>query len=66
MYEKVNPNLDFAAREEQVIDFWKENRIFEKSVDNRAGAPEFSFYDGRRQPTASRISGIFSPAPSRT
>lgn len=50
MYEKVNPNLDFAAREEQVIDFWKENRIFEKSVDNRAGAPEFSFYDG--PPTA--------------
>lgn len=50
MYEKVNPNLDFAAREEQVIDFWKENRVFEKSVENRAGAPEFSFYDG--PPTA--------------
>ena len=50
MYEKVSPNLDFAAREQQVIDFWKENRIFEKSVAGREGGEEFSFYDG--PPTA--------------
>jgi isoleucyl-tRNA synthetase len=36
----------FAQREEQILDFWKKNKIFEKSISNRKNSPIFSFYDG--------------------
>ena len=32
--------------EEQILNFWKENDIFKKSIELREGAPYFSFYDG--------------------
>lgn len=50
MYKKVDNGLDFVAREKEVLDFWKENHIFEKSVEKNVGNPEFSFFDG--PPTA--------------
>ena len=50
MYEKVDSSLDFVPRELEVLSFWKENKIFEKSVEIREGAPIFSFFDG--PPTA--------------
>ncbi len=50
MYKKVDTSLNFVAREKEVIDFWKENRIFEKSVEKNEGGEEFSFFDG--PPTA--------------
>ena len=50
MYEKIDSNLDFQDRERKVLDFWREQNIFEKSVSNREGSPEFSFYEG--PPTA--------------
>lgn len=50
MYKKVDSGLDFCAREREVLEFWKENRIFEKSITKNEGKPEFSFYDG--PPTA--------------
>ena len=50
MYKKVDTSLDFAGREQQVIDFWKKNDIFRKSVEKNEGNKEFSFYDG--PPTA--------------
>ena len=36
----------FAKKEEKILDFWEMHRIFEKSLEQRAGAPLFSFYDG--------------------
>ena len=50
MYEKVSSNLDFVKREKEIEKFWKENRIFEKSVDSRKQCPNYTFYDG--PPTA--------------
>ncbi len=50
MYEKVSSNLDFVSREKAVLEFWKENKIFEKSIENREGHPTYTFYDG--PPTA--------------
>lgn len=50
MYEKVSPNLDFVAREKATLDFWKENKIFEKSIESRKDCPTYTFYDG--PPTA--------------
>ncbi len=46
-YKKVDPSLDFAGREAETVAFWKENRIFEKSIELREGKEEFTFYDGR-------------------
>ena len=50
MYKKVSTSLDFVEREKEIVEFWKENEIFEKSVDKNEGGEEFSFYDG--PPTA--------------
>ncbi len=50
MYEKVSSNFDFVTREKAVLDFWKENKIFEKSIEERKGCPTYTFYDG--PPTA--------------
>ncbi len=50
MYEKVSTDLNFVEREKEVIEFWKKNDIFKKSIKNREGHPTFMFYDG--PPTA--------------
>lgn len=50
MYNKVTTNLDFASREKDILDFWKKNDIFKKSIELREECPEFTFYDG--PPTA--------------
>ena len=50
VYEKVSPELNFVDREKQVEKFWKENDIFEKSIENRKEGETYTFYDG--PPTA--------------
>ncbi len=50
MYEKVSANLNFVEREKKTEAFWKENQIFEKSIDSRKEGETFTFYDG--PPTA--------------
>ncbi|MDE7306346.1 MAG: isoleucine--tRNA ligase [Clostridia bacterium] len=50
MYKKVDTSLNFVEREKEVISFWKENGVFEESIEKNAKGEEFSFYDG--PPTA--------------
>ena len=50
MYEKVSTDLNFVDREKKVEQFWKDNKIFEKSIDQREGSGVYTFYDG--PPTA--------------
>ena len=50
MYQKVDTNLNFVEREKKVEKFWEEHDIFEKSMKDREGCPEYTFYDG--PPTA--------------
>ncbi len=50
MYRKVSTELSFVDREKEVIDFWKEKDIFKKSMENREGCENFTFFDG--PPTA--------------
>ena len=50
MYNKVSPNLDFVEREKKTEKFWKDNDIFEKSMESRKQGPTYTFYDG--PPTA--------------
>lgn len=50
MYEKVSSDFDFVKREKEILDFWKENHIFEESLKIREDCPTYTFYDG--PPTA--------------
>ncbi|MDR3126397.1 MAG: isoleucine--tRNA ligase [Rickettsiales bacterium] len=45
-YPETTTKPDFPAIEREMLDFWNENKIFEKSVAQREGAEEFVFYDG--------------------
>ena len=50
MYQKVSTNLNFVEREKETCQFWKDNDIFKKSMENRKEGPTYTFYDG--PPTA--------------
>ena len=50
VYKKVSSDMNFLDREKKIEKFWKENDIFQKSLDIRDGAPTYTFYDG--PPTA--------------
>ena len=50
MYNKVDTTLNFVEREKKIGKFWRENNIFEKSIENRLGCESYTFYDG--PPTA--------------
>ncbi len=50
MYKKVDTGLNFVDREKEILQYWKENEIFERSTKMNEGNPEFTFYDG--PPTA--------------
>jgi len=56
MYEKVSTSLNFVDREKEVLEFWKKNNIFEKSIESREGGPTYTFYDG--PPTANGMPHI--------
>ncbi len=50
MYKKVSTDMNFVGREKEVEKFWDDNHIFEKSIEERKGCPDYIFYDG--PPTA--------------
>ena len=50
MYKKVPTNMDFVQREREVLQFWTDNDVFRKSMEEREGCPSYTFYDG--PPTA--------------
>ena len=62
-FEPVDPKVSLPALERDILEFWRENRIFEKSLEARDGAPEWVFYEG--PPTANGKPGIHH-AESRT
>ncbi len=50
MYNKVETNLNFVEREKKTEQFWKDNDIFQKSIEQRKDGEVYTFYDG--PPTA--------------
>ena len=50
MYKKVSTDLKFVDREKEVLEFWKENDVFKKSIDIRKNGEPYTFFDG--PPTA--------------
>ena len=45
-YNQVNPKQSFPKLEENILNFWNEEKIFEQSIENRKDSEEFNFYDG--------------------
>ncbi len=62
-FEPVDPNVDLPALEREILAFWKEARVFERTLEARRGAPPWVFYEG--PPTANGRPGIHH-AESRT
>lgn len=44
-FNKVNPRQSFPELEKEIINYWKENKTFEKSVETRNHCDEFNFFD---------------------
>ena len=61
MYKEVNPKVDFAKQEEEILSFWEENDIFKKSIENRKDAKEFVLFDGPPFATGLPHFGHFVP-----
>ena len=53
---KEYKSLNFAQIATEVLEFWKKDKIFERSISNRQGAPSFTFYEG--PPSANGTPGI--------
>ena len=56
MYQEFGKKFSFPELEEEILKFWKENKIFEKSLEIRQNSPRFVFYEG--PPTANGRPGI--------
>ncbi|MCZ4121571.1 isoleucine--tRNA ligase [Streptomyces sp. H39-S7] len=54
-YRQVPAQVDLPALEHEVLDFWSENKIFARSLDQSEGLPEWVFYEG--PPTANGMPG---------
>ena len=50
MFRKIGSEVNFPAMDKQVLEFWKEKGIFEKSLERRKDSPKFVYYEG--PPTA--------------
>ncbi len=55
-FKEISDKLKYSDLEHEVLEFWKKNQIFQKSVSERAGKPNFTFYEG--PPTANGRPGI--------
>ena len=56
MFKKVNSKIDFPQLEKDILRYWKEHKIFDKSVEVREGSKRYVFYEG--PPTANGSPGI--------
>ena len=50
LYNAVPAQVDLTAMEHDVLAFWRDNKVFARSVEQSAGRPEWVFYEG--PPTA--------------
>jgi isoleucyl-tRNA synthetase len=56
MFEPVDPRFDLVDLEHRVLAQWRDDDVFARSLERRAGAPEWVFYEG--PPTANGRPGI--------
>jgi isoleucyl-tRNA synthetase len=55
-FEPVDPKVSFPEVERRVLEFWREADVFRRSLEQRASAPEWVFYEG--PPTANGKPGL--------
>ena len=53
MFEPLPAQFNFPEAEERILAFWEQHGVFQKSLDQRRGAPRFVFYEG--PPTANGL-----------
>lgn len=46
MFPPVNPKVRFPELEKEILEFWRKERIFQRSIDERNKENSFTFYDG--------------------
>jgi len=56
VFSPVPPDIDFVALEQAELARWADHRVFERSIEQREGAPPWVFYEG--PPTANGIPGL--------
>ena len=56
MFSPVPPDIDFVGLEQAELARWATYRVFERSMEQRTGAPPWVFYEG--PPTANGIPGL--------
>lgn len=56
MFDAVQPGVTFPALEEKVLEFWRQQGTFQKSLAHREGQPTYVFYEG--PPTANGKPGV--------
>jgi isoleucyl-tRNA synthetase len=61
-FKTIPQNVSFTSLEEEIISFWKENKIFEKSIESRPEENSYSFYDGPPFITGSPHHGSLLPS----
>ncbi len=44
--EKIETTFSFVETEHAVLDFWREKKIFKKSLEKTKNGPRYTFYDG--------------------
>ena len=59
MYKKVSTDMNFVDREKETEKFWEDNHIFEKSMEDREGCPQYMFMMDLRLRMVNRISAMF-------
>ena len=56
VFQRASSRYDGPTLEADVLDFWRENQVFEKTLANTEGRPLFTFNEG--PPTANGRPGI--------
>lgn len=56
MFKPVSSKPNIVAMEENILQFWRERNIFQKTLETREGRPEYVFYEG--PPTANGRPGV--------
>ena len=56
MFKAISDKVSLPDLEKEILAYWKANRIFEKSLEGRKSAPDYTFYEG--PPTANGKPGI--------
>jgi isoleucyl-tRNA synthetase len=45
MYKEIK-SLNLQDIDQEILNFWETNKVFEKSIENKTGAENFVFYEG--------------------